>query len=295
MQVTEDQLSQWSRPPSETENAKCENAVRQITDALRTRFGNDISVIRQGSHRNRTNVRLDSDIDFAVVHNSYFFPDISGLSPSDKLHYEAYHLPASYRFSQFKADIHSILQNTIGTNAVERKNRCIRVTGNSQRVNADVVPAYEHRCFSSFDVISAEGIAFDTDTAIRISSFPEQHYKNGVNKNDATSRAYKGVVRILKHVRNQLIENHSLGTEAMPSFFLESLVWNVPEGYFRQGTWRAIVESVVLKIWSDMRDVMSADKYAEVSDLQWLFRGQTKRTHKQAEDFMLRAWSYVKA
>src|SRR3989344_1778846 len=89
MAVEENQINRWATPPSETENEKCENAVSQITSALRDHFGNDISFIRQGSHRNRTNIRLDSDIDIAVVHNGYHFPDVSFMGDADKQRHES--------------------------------------------------------------------------------------------------------------------------------------------------------------------------------------------------------------
>lgn len=294
MTVTDEQINRWANPPSETENEKCENAISQVTDALRSRFGNDITIVRQGSHRNRTNVRLDSDVDLAVVHNHYFFPDIQGLTPSDKALYQKYHSPASYTFSQFKADVHQILQTKFGAGAVDRKNKCIRVSGNSMRINADVVPAYEHRRFSSFGVVGSTGIEFVTDTGDRVHSFPDQHYNNGVKKNNDTKRAYKSVVRVLKNVRNHFVDEGKMKIEDMPSFFIESLVWNVPSTHFSGATWRDDAESVALKIWSDMREFEKSNNYAEVSDLMWLFRGQFHRSPKQAEEFMLKAWSFIK-
>lgn len=294
MQVDDNQIDRWATPPSETEDEKCENAVAQITDALRARFGTSITIIRQGSHRNRTNVKRDSDIDIAVVHDDYFFPDVSGLSEIDKSLYQKYRVPASYSFSDFKKDVHATLLAKFGVGTAERKNKCIRVSGSSTRVDADVVPAYEHRRFSSYDVVSATGLAFNTDKGDRIHSFPDQHYKNGVKKNDETSRSYKSVVRIIKNVRNRLVSLGEIKEGDISSFFIESLVWNVPNSYFTGATWRGDAESVALKIWSDMRDTAIAHNYAEVSDLQWLFRGQTHRTPKQAEDFMLKVWSFVR-
>jgi hypothetical protein len=294
MSITEEQVNRWAHPPSETEDARCENAVSQITDALRAHFGDDIYFVRQGSHRNRTNIKTDSDIDLAVGHKQSYFPDISGLSEYDKTLHKANSTDAAYRFAQFKTDVNKVLQAKFGLLSVERKNKCIRITGNSSRVNADVVPVFKHKRFSSYGVVSVEGLGFITDIDSKtIYSFPEQHYTNGVKKNDGTSRSYKSVVRILKNVRKQLIEDGKIAKDLMSSFFIESLVWNVPNGHFKENTYRGDVLSVTAKVWSDMRNAEIADKYAEVSDLQWLFRGSA-RTYKQAEDFMLQAWLYLK-
>src|ERR1700733_2970400 len=106
MEVDDNQINRWANPPSDTEDARCENAVKQITEALRAHFGNKITIVRQGSHRNRTSIRLDSDIDIAVVHEDSYFPDTTWMSESDKTIYQKYRTPASYSYSQFKADVH---------------------------------------------------------------------------------------------------------------------------------------------------------------------------------------------
>ena len=236
MSVSESRIDSWANPPSETEDERCTNAISQITDALHSRFGNDITVIKQGSHRNRTNVKTDSDVDLAIVHTGYFFPDTNGLSEADKERYARESVPASYPYSQFKNDVHAVLQGKFGSSAVERKNKCVRVSGNSYRVNADVVPAYEHHRFSAYNVVSDKGIELVTDEGIRIHSFPEQHYESGVKKNEETGKAFKSVVRILKNVRNEFVDKGLMKLEAMPSFFIESLVWNVPASHFRGTT-----------------------------------------------------------
>jgi hypothetical protein len=293
MKLTEDQINRWANPPSETEDQKCLNAISQITKVLRDYFGSDISFIRQGSHTNRTNIRLDSDVDIAVVHDGHYFPDINSLSESDKQLYRANSIDSTYSYSQFKNDVQSVLKNTFGDANIERKNKCIRVLGNSYRINADVVPAYRHKRFSSYNSISAEGIGFKKDDSGVVYSFPKQHYDNGVKKNNNTSRSYKSVVRILKNLRNRFVENNELKLESMPSFFIESLAWNVPDGMFNARSWRETAGDVALKIWSDMRNPIIANNYAEVSDLMWLFRGSPARTHKQAEDFILKAWYHL--
>jgi len=292
MNMTEEQIAQWAKPPSETEDQKCLNAIQQATDAVRASFGNSVTIVRQGSHRNRTNIRVDSDVDIAVVHNGYYFPDISGLSQADKDRYHANSSSTDYTFAQFKNEVEQALRGAFGQASVARKNKCIRVAGNTNRVSADVVPAFEHRRFSSYGVIAAEGIEFIADDSARIVSFPDQHYANGVKKNTDTKQGYKSMVRILKRTRAHLIDTGKLAKDAISSHFIECLVWNVPSDYFAKNSWRSVADFVTSKIWNDMRDAALANDYAEVSDLHWLFRGG-KRTPKQAEDFMLLAWTHL--
>ncbi|NUQ57386.1 MAG: nucleotidyltransferase [Candidatus Paceibacter sp.] len=292
--ISEEQVNRWANPPSDTESEKCTRSIRQITDALRNHFGDKISFVRQGSHHNRTNIRLDSDIDIAVVHKDSYYPDVSRLSETDKQLYNRYRAKAKYTYFQFKMEVYDVLKSEFGILNVERKNKCIRLKGNSSRVNADIVPAFEHHRFSSYGVISASGIGLCTDKNDLIYSFPKQHYENGVTKNDRTARAYKSVVRVFKNIRNDLKEKNLLRGGDMPSFFIECLVWNVPNNYFSGKTYREDALAVADKIWEDMHDAKIADEYAEVCNLHWLFKGSPYRTHERAKDFALQVWSHIK-
>ena len=141
---------------------------------------------------------------------------------------------------------------------------------------------------------SQEGIELTSSEGHQIISFPEQHYNSGVKKNDDARRMYKPVVRILKNVRNDLVERQVITDKHMPSFFLESLVWNVlPHTHFHKETYKEAVEAVIGIAWNDMRNPAKANQYKEVSELIWLFQGHEQRTPKQAEDFMLHAWQFL--
>lgn len=293
MNVSDERINLWAREISETEEGKCQNALSQVSAAVRDAFGYDVTILQQGSHRNRTNIRADSDVDIAVVHRRYYFPETSRLSPADKMLYEVKNPDATYSFETFKEDVHKAMSDALGVAAAVRKNKCIRVAGNTNRVSADVVPTYEYKRFKTVDAVEAEGIALKPDRGTGlITSFPEQHYTSGVAKNTATSRAFKAVVRVLKNARNDMIDNGMYPGDAMSSFFIECLVWNVPNEYFMGATWRDRARSVALQVWSDMQEPAKADNYAEVSDLKWLFRGQS-RTPAQAEAFALKVWTYL--
>lgn len=73
----EDTYVSWGKGPGTTEQAKCDNAETAIRKALAAHeklSEMDISVFAQGSYRNRTNVKQDSDVDICVRLNSTFFP-----------------------------------------------------------------------------------------------------------------------------------------------------------------------------------------------------------------------------
>ncbi len=293
MNFTEDQLATWAKPPSETEETKCSNTVSRVTRALRAKFGNEVSIFLQGSYKNRTNVRRDSDVDIVVCHNNYYFPDVAFLSDSEKTTFWQNFTASQYSFAQFKNDAVAALQSEFSFGDVQRKNKCVLIEEGSQRVNADVVPCFEHRRYAGPYNVSNTGIEFETDNGSRIYSFPEQHYNNGVAKNERTGRMYKSVVRIMKHARNQMVDAGLIGSDAMSSFFLESLVWNVDDDCFNQRTYAEGTRKVISRIWNDMGNAEKANNYAEVSDLKWLFRGNTSKTPQQGRDFMFKLWNFL--
>jgi len=218
MNISEEQLTRWAKAPSETEEGKCQNAVSRITEVVKDKFGADVSVFLQGSYRNRTNVRQDSDVDIVVLHEGYYFSDVDGLSESDKTAYRKNFVGSDYTFSQFKNDVHALLKDIFGANLVTKKNKCIRVDGNDYRVDADVVPCFVHKRFRSLDSVEAEGVELVSDAGIHVHSFPKQHYDNGVAKNSDTDKMYKSVARILKNVRNELVEKGTISIDNMPLF-----------------------------------------------------------------------------
>lgn len=292
MGPTEQQLIAWSKPVSTTEDEKCKRAISQITEAIRNKFGNEVTVFLQGSYENNTNVRKDSDVDIVVRHDGYFYHDLQRLSEHDKQMYEANRTPGNYQFEQLKEDVHTALINAFGNDA-KRKNKCIEVVGNSYRITGDVIPCFVHKRFSTLTTTEVEGIQFNSDTGAKIISFPKQHYKNGVAKTEATGRMYKRIVRILKVIKNNLIDSGSISEELASSFFIECLVYNVPNDQFVVGNYTQTLKNVITKVYNDMGDPAVANKYVEVSGYKWLLGSDAKRPPANGREFMLKCWQYA--
>ena len=70
MAISEDQLSNWTNPPSDTEDERAENAIAMVKDAINSDDKLkylDLDIFCQGSYANNTNVRLDSDVDVLEI------------------------------------------------------------------------------------------------------------------------------------------------------------------------------------------------------------------------------------
>lgn len=289
MNFTEQQLKTWSKPVSTSEDQKCQNAISQITAALKAKFGSKVSIFLQGSYRNNTNVRLNSDVDIVMRYDDVFYPDLQRLSEADKATYNAQRTSAGYNFEKLKADTQDALKKVFTTD-VERKNKCIQVNGNTCRVTADVIPCFVLKRFSTLQTIEAEGIKFYTEDNREIISFPNQHFSNGTGKTEQTFRLYKRMVRILKVINYGLIDKGTISDNLASSFFIECLVYNVPNGNFISGNYTQTLRNVIVKIYEDMKT--NAD-YTEVNQLLWLFSNRNPRNRQNALDFMQHCWNYM--
>ncbi len=289
MSLNEQQLITWSQPVSTSEDQKCKNVISQITEALREKFGSSVSIFLQGSYRNNTNIRQDSDVDVVVRRNDYYYPNTVWLDAEQKNVYEKNHPSSEYTFDQYKTEVHTALNNYFGN--AQRKNKCIYLPGNTYRVNADVIPCFVLKRYTSPTTVDAEGIKFFADGGGSIESYPEQHYTKGVAKNNNTGRMYKKMVRILKRTRNELIDSGQITKELVSSFFIECLVFNVPNDKFSPGNYRQTLRSMIAKVYNDMLDPNIANDYEEVSGLKWLFRGGGRK-FEDAKLFMDKCWNY---
>jgi hypothetical protein len=289
MNFTEDQLIAWSKPVSTTEDQMCQNAISAITTNLRKKFGNDVTIFLQGSYRNNTNVRKNSDVDIVMRFDDVFYPNLQRLSVEDKAIYHARKIPSDYTFNQLKLDTENALRSEFGSDVV-RKNKCIKIKGNTYRIAADVIPCFTLKRFATLSTIEAEGIKFFADDNSEIISFPNQHYDNGVNKTNNTYRLYKRMVRILKVLNYRLIEKGTITDKLASSFFIECLVYNVPTREFISGNYTQTLRNVIVKIYQDMK----ADaNYTEVNELLWLFSSRSPRTRADAMSFMQHCWSLM--
>ncbi len=289
MNFSEQQLINWSKPVSTSEDQKCQNAINQVTAALKAKFGNRVSIFLQGSYRNNTNVRQNSDVDIVMRYDDAYYPDLQRLSDIDKAMYNSQRTSAGYNFDELKSDTLAALE-AVFTTDVERKNKCIQVNGNSYRITADVIPCFVLKRFRTLQTVEAEGIKFYSDDSNEIISFPNQHYSNGTTKTNQTYRLYKRMVRILKVINYRLIDEGKISDKLASSFFIECLVYNVSNDNFKSGNYTETLKNVIIKIYEDMKN--NAD-YTEVNELLWLFSKRNPRSHKDALDFMQHCWDYM--
>lgn len=281
----------WAQPPSQAEQDRCENATRAIREAIAASAKlkrQDVKVFVHGSYRNNVNVRRQSDIDVGVLCTDVFFSDL----PAGKTDADFGIYSASYTYGQFKDEVGEALVSFFGQVAVTRGNKAFDLRANSYRVEADVAPFFHHRRYN----ISGNylvGVELRPDSGGRIINWPEQHYANGVTKNDATSRAFKGIVRILKRLGVEMEEGRIAAARTFPGFLIECMTYNAPNGNFNQQTWKRAVREVLAFLFNNTLDDDRSSKWTEVSELKWLFRSTQKWARHEAHAFLDAAWNYL--
>ena len=245
MQLTEQQLETWSHPGAVTTAKSTADAIKNTLASGWRLSGRDFEVYLQGSYKNDTNIRGDSDVDVVAQLNLTIYQEVSALSPLDQL---AVGLPpTSYRWEHFRDDLYRSLCDAYGAVSVVPSHNCIKVKGGSGRLPADVVPSILHRRYTGYTTW-VDGIWFySVSNGGPVVNYPKQHYDNGVSKNGVfqTQGWYKPTVRIFKNARSYLVSRGAITETLAPSYFLESLIYNVPSDRFGTSyldTYRAIVE-----------------------------------------------------
>jgi predicted nucleotidyltransferase len=200
----------------------------------------DVDVYLQGSYRNDTNIRSDSDIDVVVELNSTWSRNLLRLSPYEAELYKSTYPRATYLWEDFRSDVLAALRSYFGSDYVSEGNKSLKIAGGTGRLPADVVVCQEHReyrrFYGAYDQEYVEGIKFWSRREGReVINFPKVHYENGVNKNSSlrTGGAYKPTVRVFKNARAYLSKQGVLRDELAPSYFLECLLYNAPDGAFK--------------------------------------------------------------
>ena len=287
-------FSVWSKPPGKTEQERCDRAVRAIKDAAAadaTLASKTVRTFPQGSYRNCTNVRQDSDVDVCVLCEDTFYYHLLPGVPGQSVQIT----PATYKFGSYKNDVERALVNRFGRANVRRGNKAFDVNENTRRVDADAAPCFAYRLyFNGWQYHDGTALIAD-DTGRLVTNFPRQQYDNGVAKNDATDRRFKRVVRIVKKLSHEMEDAGVASARPIASFLIESLIWNAPDHLFGPPSLREMTQGVIAHLWEYTRADATCGTWREENGIKLLFHGSQSWTRAQANQFLYDAWNYVES
>lgn len=292
---SEQQLTNWTKPPSDTEKTKLENSERMVRDAINSdeKLKRKLTeIFGQGSYANNTNVRLNSDIDINVRYiGGYYFSLPPNVTEEDV---NIGHLGSSgYSFYEFKNDVESALVNKFGRCDVVRNDKCIIVKENTYRIETDVIPTWNFRRYSK-DGKYVLGAKFWSDKGVEIINYPKQHIENGISRNNVTFRRFKRLTRLHRKLRYKMIDNGENVSGNITSFLLECLVWNVPNRILNNNeTWTESLKESIIYIYNNTKEESTCKEWGEVSELFYLFHRSRKWSFQDVNSYMQLLWNHL--
>lgn len=264
MPIPESQLDTWSHQGSITQSSSTYNAIKNTLRSDSASYSDkDYTVFLQGSYGNDTNIYSESDVDLVVKLNDCFQHDLSALPPAQEEAFKYFHSDAKYTHVNFKADVLSVLSEKYEDD-VDSGEKAIAIAANGNRRKADVIAAIQfrryHKFLSNSDQSYDDGICFYTSSGERIANYPKQHSDNLTKKHQSTSEWFKPMARILKNIRGRLITEGMIESGVAPSYYLEGLLYNVPDAHFGQSYSDSFTSAINWLHGADRSDFVCANQ-----------------------------------
>jgi hypothetical protein len=270
MAIPESQLETWSHQGSVTQSAATYESIRKVLDDSDAPYSHkSFSTFLQGSYGNDTNVFRDSDVDIVMRLDSTFQFDLGDMGEANKAAFHDAYANVEYGYDEFKAHVLAWLIKKYGSD-VDPGTKAITIKARNGRREADVLPCLRFRRYTRFisqqDQSYAEGICFYRTDGTKIVNFPKQHSENCTTKHQDTSSRFKPTVRVFKNLRNRMIDDKVIKDGLAPSYFIEGMLWNVPNSNFTASHQDTFVNCIKWLQQADRKQLACAN------DLHWLLR-----------------------
>ena len=221
MPIPESTLSGWSHHQAATAFKQAHVPIREALDAYKGLSQFKYEVFLQGSYKNDTNLGGDSDVDVVVRLADRLKPRVAALA-GEKLQGNGSHRFALERWQSFRDHAMKAMRARFGK-AVKSGRKTLKLPKGKVPADADLVVTLSYK----------EGIGFYfLDEGRWIVSYPQQHHQRGLKKERATNKRFNRTIRMFKAARNQLVSRRELAKEDAPSYFIECLLYNVPDDRF---------------------------------------------------------------
>jgi len=249
MSIPESKFNDWKGTGADAGSAEARESVKSTLELARSPLEQkDIGyqVYLQGSYKNTTHTWGSSDVDVVVKCTSTWKRDLSDLSSEERDRYFDNNSSSDYSFSKFRDDVYTALglrfksADWMSSDPLSKGNKAIEIDSEHTSivdVDVDVVSCLEYRVYHSYprygDPDITRGMHFTPrKSSETIINYPKIHYENGKEMH----RNYKETVRIFKNARDYYNKNHLLKTADAPSYFIECMIYNVPENILQRSS-----------------------------------------------------------
>ncbi len=287
MAIPNSQLEIWSHQGSVKQSSDTYKNIKNVLESNNVPYSDkSYDVFLQGSYGNNTNIYAESDVDIVIRLNDCMQSDLTQLSQEQKDAYRNTYPNAVYTHSDFKSDVIDVLRKKYGNDVVPG-NKAIEISANNNRRKSDVIVAIQYRRYyrfmSRYDQKYDRGICFFDSNNNRIANYPEQHSKNLTSKHQNTNNRLKPMVRIFKNIRKKLVEIDLIKKEKAPSYYIEGLLYNVPDSKFTTS-----YEDCFLNIMNGIQSEANKSKLVCANEQYYLLRenSQVAWSPKDCEDFL---------
>ena len=295
MAIPESQLQTWSNQGAIASASALYERIRAALQADAALSARTFEVFLQGSYRNSTNIRGDSDVDVVVKLNDTYMPDYTLLDTYTRSIVEGRASSATYTLSDFRRDVSNAIRRAFPAHAITEGGKSIKIPRTANNIPADVVPCLEYRLYRPpqgllADATDDDGIwLWDVQRNHAVTSFPRQSYENGVTKHLLTSEMYKPTVRIFKNARGWMEDNRLIQSAMASSHAIECLLYNVPAQQFGGGYGDTFVAALNWLNSADLSNFMCQNGIQRLFD-QGRWTSQNARTYVTALVQMWNQW-----
>lgn len=244
MPIPDTILGRWGHHHSGMASKQAHVSIR---DALASYTGwpkgTKYDVFLQGSYKNDTNLRKDSDVDIVVQLEARLKPSVAALSEAHLEQSEA-HQVACKSWRLFRRQVLKALRARYKDDVTPGR-KSLKLAKGQIPASADIVVTLRYET----------GLAFYLPDEHRwVVSYPQQHYENGSKKERTTRSRYKRTLRMFKVARNELVEGRMIGAKTAPSYFIECLLYNVPDRLYGQNVGQTYCDILNWLSAADLRE-----------------------------------------
>lgn len=214
--------------------AHIKNALKQIEHNYPGFDSEKCDIYIQGSYRNGTmtteNSKLEIIVEFPL--DAFGQVEIYPILKTKKILVDSkfvkqrvVNFKPALSLGFIKNDLYNYLFETTQNSGIFKNNKTITFPESRNfPIAVEVLPGYGLK-----NDITKAVIIWDSLINKYVASFPELHCENLQKKNEKTNGNFIKIVRAVRTLRDLMIQNDIINTGFAPSYFMECLLYNVPD------------------------------------------------------------------
>ena len=176
MAIPESQLTRWSNHGAQDAPKRTHETIRRVLDGCQWPTGVTYDFYLQGSYRNDTNIRGNSDVDVVLQLTSSFRHETDHLLAYDRNRLTESFQPASYGWNDFRRDALKALKAGFAKIHVSQGNKTVKLKADPPRLAADIVVCIDNRKYVNYLTFVAGMSFYSLHDKRRIVNYPKGHY-----------------------------------------------------------------------------------------------------------------------